>query len=138
MIMSKPNVVELLLTSGEQVGISLGVTTAKVFAPGRSGIASGTFVQWEHNYFRLDTDDRNVTRGMVMLGLIDLVSRAGSIAGIQPLWDSVNPIDVGMKHYATALAQEHSPDGREAAAQINALLAALTSNDAPHNMNQSK
>ena|SRR6266446_4924921 len=97
-----PGVAKLLLTSGEQIVISIGTTSAKIFR--RSALfgwfapkccASKSLVEWEPRYTQFSGFDRAICRVMVLDGLVDLVSRAHSIGELSLAWCAIqNPLEV--------------------------------------------
>jgi hypothetical protein len=105
-----------LLPSGEQIVISIGTTSAKIFrrralvgwfAP--KCCVSKSLVEWEPRYQQFNGLHRTICRGMVLDGLVDLVSRAKSIGELRLAWCALkNPLEVS----SVALFKQTFPDAK--------------------------
>lgn len=97
-----PRLTMLALRSGEQVLISIGTTSAKVsrrnslfgwFLP--KCCVSKPLVAWDARYTQFDTFHRAICRGMVLDGLLSLISRVDSIDELCLAWCVIkNPLQV--------------------------------------------
>ena len=104
----------LRLRSGEEVLISVGTTSAKVFRrnplfgwalPKRC--VSKPLVAWEGRYAQFNNLHRAACRGIVLDGLLDLISRAESIGELCLAWPFIkNPLEVA----SVKLFHETFPD----------------------------
>ena len=109
-----PRLALLGLRSREEVLISIGTVSAKVFR--RNPLfgwalpkccVSKPLVEWEPRYSRFKNLHRTVCRGMVLDGLLDLVPRANSIDELCLAWCAIkNPLEVA----SVKLFQETFPD----------------------------
>lgn len=111
-----PRVAMLMLPSAEQLLISIGVTSAKIFRRSRlfgwfipRCIASKQLSAWEPRYAQFNSLHRNICRGMVLDGLIDLVSRVKSIGELRLAWCALkNPLEVS----SVAFFKQTFPDSK--------------------------
>ena len=111
-----PSVARLLLPSGEQIAISIGTTSAKIFRRrallgwfAAKCCASKSLIEWEPRYTRFNGFHRAICRGMILDGLVDLVSRAHSIGELCLAWCAIrNPLEVA----SVALFQQTFPDAK--------------------------
>jgi hypothetical protein len=96
----------LLLASGEQVVISIGTVTTKVFVRRAivgwrfpKTIASQPINAWQPTFLSLDKLRRFACGCMVLDGLVDLVSRCRSLSELRMAWPALrNPIEVAAGH----------------------------------------
>jgi hypothetical protein len=84
----------------------LGAVLCSVgFAP--KCCASKSLVEWEPRYSQFNGFHRAICRGMVLDGLVDLVSRAQSIGELRLAWCAIrNPLEVS----SVALFKRTFPD----------------------------
>lgn len=109
-----PRLALLRLRSGDALLISIGTTSAKVFKrnplfgwalPKRC--VSRPLVEWEERYAQFNNLHRAICRGMLLDGLLDLISRAESIDELCLAWPFIkNPLEVA----SVKLFQETFPD----------------------------
>src|SRR4051812_39524980 len=100
LLYNPPGVAKVMLRSGDQLVISVGATSAKLFR--RSPLfgwfvprccASKSLAEWDARYPQFDSLHRNVSRGMVLDGLLDLIPRAESLAELCLAWCAIrNPL----------------------------------------------
>lgn len=110
----QPRLALMALRSGEQVLISIGTTSAKVFRRDRlfgwvipKRCVSKPLAAWEKRYTQFNNLHRTICRGMVLDGLLDLVSRTESIDELCLAWCVLkNPLEVA----STKLFKETFPD----------------------------
>jgi hypothetical protein len=111
-----PRVAMLMLPSAEPLLISIGTTSAKIFR--RSPlfgwflprcVASKQLSAWEPRYAQFNSLHRTMCQGMVLDGLVDLVSRAKSVAELRLAWCALkNPLEVS----SVALFKQTFPDSK--------------------------
>ncbi len=97
-----PGVARLAFRSREQIMISIGTASAKLFRPSRlfgwlfpRCCASKSLAEWDPRYTQFDAFHRNISRGMALDGLLDLVTRADSISELRLAWCAIrNPFEV--------------------------------------------
>src|SRR5207249_8007270 len=97
-----PRMALMALRSGEQILISIGTASAKVFRRSRlfgwtipKRCVSKPIAVWEKRYTQFNNLHRTICRGMVLDGLLDLVSRAESIDELCLAWSVLkNPLEV--------------------------------------------
>ena len=92
----------LLLRSHQEVMISVGIATAKIFR--RSAVfgflaprclAEKSLMEWQPDYAYFNSFQRGICQMNVFDGLIVIVSRAGSIAELSRTWHTIpNPLHV--------------------------------------------
>jgi hypothetical protein len=115
----------LMLRSGEQVLISIGTTSAKVFR--RSSVfgwrfpkccVSKTLVSWDSRYTQFDNFHRAVCRGMVLDGLLSLISRVESIDELCLAWCAFrNPLEVAASELFKRTTSNTAPQKERKEAQ---------------------
>jgi hypothetical protein len=109
-----PRVAMLMLPSAERLLISIGTMNAKIFRRNAlfgwflpRCVASQSLSAWEPRYTQFNSLHRTVCRGMVLDGLVDLVSRAKSIDELRLAWCALkNPLEVS----SVALFKQTFPD----------------------------
>jgi hypothetical protein len=97
-----PRLATLALRSGELVLISIGTTNAKVFRRNSwfgwflaKCCVSKPLVTWDARYAQFDNFHRAICRGMVLDGLLSLISRVDSIDELCVAWCVIkNPLEV--------------------------------------------
>lgn len=111
-----PRVAMLMLPSAEPLLISIGATSAKILRRSRlfgwfmpRCVASKQLSAWEPRYTQFNGLHRTICRGMVLDGLVDLVSRAKSIGELRLAWCALkNPLEVS----SVALFKQTFPDAK--------------------------
>jgi hypothetical protein len=106
----------LMLPSTEPLLITIGTTSAKIFQRSRlfgwfipRCVASKQLSAWEPRYAQFNSLHRTICRGMVLDGLVDLVSRAKSIGELGLAWCALkNPLEVS----SVALFKQTFPDSK--------------------------
>jgi hypothetical protein len=109
-----PRVAMLMLPSAEPLLISIGTTSAKIFRRRTlfgwflpCCVASQSLSAWEPRYKQFNSLHRTICRGMVLDGLVDLVSRAKSIDELRLAWCALkNPLELS----SVALFKQTFPD----------------------------
>ena len=95
-------VAKIELPSGEQVLISIGTASAKLYRKNRlfgwflpRSFVSKPLVEWDPRYCHVSGFDRDVFRGMILDGLLSLLSRFKSIDELNRGWPTMkNPMEV--------------------------------------------
>jgi hypothetical protein len=114
-----PGVASVVLRSREQVVISIGTTSAKIFARrallgwlAPKSCATRSLMEWEPRYAKFSDFHRNLCRGTVLDGLLDLVSRADSIKELKLSWHNIrNPLQVAaVATFEKMFPQTRTPD----------------------------
>ena len=109
-----PRVAKLVMRSREHILISIGIKTAKIFRPTPvlgwlfpTCCVSKPLAEWDARFREFRGVQRVAARGMVLDGLLDLVSRADSVAELCLAWCVIrNPMEIA----SIALFKETFPD----------------------------
>jgi hypothetical protein len=117
LIYKPPRMASVVLRSREEIMISIGPTHAKIFKPSRlfgwlipRCCASKPLAEWHSSYTQFNSLHRNICRGMVLDGLVDLVTSADSVAELCLAWCSIrNPLEIT----SLALFKQTFPDAKQ-------------------------
>jgi hypothetical protein len=112
-----PRMAMVTLRSREKLLISVGISTAKIFrATPLLGwllprcCASRAIAEWDSGYAAYDALQRNVCRGMILDGLLNLTSRAESVEQLCLAWCILkNPLDVASRDLFNIFPSDSSP-----------------------------